>query len=106
MGHSSTKKNWFLIFAIGCMLSFASGESANADGCWGSSRGGWGSGGSLGGGSFGCRGGLFQNAPVRNLLSRIGNRVGNGLANLGDGVCNLLEPVSYTHLTLPTILRV
>lgn len=91
MGHSSTKKNWFLIFAIGCMLSFASGESANADGCWGSSRGGWGSGGSLGGGSFGCRGGLFQNAPVRNLLSRIGNRVGNGLANLGDGVCNLLE---------------
>lgn len=91
MGRSSTKKNWLLIFAIGCLLAFASSESANADGCWGSSRGGWGSGGSMGGGSFGCRGGLFQNAPVRNLLSRLGNRVGNGLANLGDGIGGVLE---------------
>lgn len=71
-------------------LSFMSSET-RADGSWGSSRGGFGafggglvSGGSYGGGasggSWGCRGGLFSNAPVRSLLAR-----------LGGGVADILE---------------
>lgn len=91
MGRSSGMKNWLLVFAVGCLLTFASSESANADGCWGSSRGGWGSGGSLGGGSFGSRGGLFSNAPVRSLLSRVGVGVGNGISLVGDGIANIFE---------------
>ena len=90
MGRSSGMKNWLLVFAVGCLLTFASSESANADGCWGSSRGGWGSGGSLGGG-FGSRGGLLSNAPVRNLLSRVGVGVGNGISLVGDGIATIFE---------------
>ena len=91
MGFASHLKNCSLVFAVACLLTLSTGESVSADGCWGSSRGGWGSGGSVGGGSFGCRGGLLSNAPVRNLLAQVGYRVGTGLANLGDGVANVLE---------------
>jgi len=91
MGRSSGMKNWILIIAVGCLLTVTSTESANADGCWGSSRGGWGSGGSMGGGSYGCRGGLLSNAPVRNLLSRVGVGVGNGISLVGDGIANIFD---------------
>jgi len=91
MGSSSVLKNSLLIIAVSCLLTFASTESANADGCWGSSRGGWGSGGSLGGGSYGCRGGLFSNAPVRSLLSRVGVGVGNGISLVGNGIANIFD---------------
>lgn len=87
----ASRKNWLLIFAIAFLCAMSSGQSANADGCWGSSRGGWGSGGSMGGGSYGSRGGLFSNAPVRNLISRVGVGVGNGISLLGDGISNIFE---------------
>ena len=91
MSDSSRLKNWLLIFAMTCFIATCSGESVQADGSWGSSRGGWGSGGSLGGGSFGCRGGLLSNAPVRNLLARVGSGVGNGIAAVGNGIANIFE---------------
>ncbi len=97
MSDSSRMKNWILIFAIACLFTFANGEVANADGSWGSSRGGWGSGGGSGGslggsgGSMGCRGGLFSNAPIRSLLARVGSRVGDGLANLGGGLADIID---------------
>lgn len=91
MSDSSRLKNWLLIFAMTCFIATCSGESVQADGSWGSSRGGWGSGGSLGGGSFGCRGDLLSNAPVRNLLARVGSGVGNGIAAVGNGIANIFE---------------
>jgi uncharacterized protein (TIGR03000 family) len=39
----------------------------------------------------GCRGGLFSNAPIRSLLSRVGSRVGDGLANLGGGLADVID---------------
>lgn len=84
---SSPLINRILILVVGCLLTLSFSNTCNADGCWGSSRGSWGSGGA----SFGSRGGLFSNAPVRNLLWGIGDRVGAGLTNLGNGIVNVLE---------------
>lgn len=92
----SRSKNWLLIFAVAMLFAFANGESAKADGSWGSSRGGWSSGGSWGsggssGGSYGCRGGLFSNQPVRSLISRVGVGLGNGIAGVGNGISNIFD---------------
>lgn len=80
-------KNQMIILAVGCFLTLGWTNISNADGCWGSSRGGWGS----GGGSFGSRGGLLSNQPVRNLLAAVGDRVGSGLSNLGNGIADVLQ---------------
>ena len=43
--------------------------------------------------------------PGRNFVT-LKLTTEDGLTGLGDATLNGREPVSYTHLTLPTILRV
>lgn len=88
-----------LIVAVAALLMVCSSQQAQAGGSWGSSHGGFGSGGSGGFGSGGAnfgssggRGGLFGGrAPVRNLLSRIGMGIGNGIAGIGNGIARISD---------------
>lgn len=99
-----TMSRWFgpsvrglLVVTIASLLLFSTSQQAQAGGSWGSSHGGFGSGGSSGfgssGGSYGCHGGgLFGGrAPVRNLLSRIGTGIGNGIAGIGNGIARISQ---------------
>jgi len=70
-----------ICLALALVLTLAAGDVAHAGGSWGSSRGGFGGGGLLGG---------FT--PVRSLLGGVGNGirgVGNGLRNVGSRIANL-----------------
>ena len=58
---------------------------------------------------IGCHDGFEQ---ILRGGRRVGNRVGSGKNRFADGFVRLAaggdqgHPVSYTHLTMPTILRV
>ena len=84
----SPARKWFGFCLLTITLSLFAANPAEAfQGSWGGSFGSGGSHGSSGGlgssgGSWGSRGGiLYGRQPVRNLLSRVGNR----LSNLGRG---------------------
>ena len=70
-----------ICLALALLLTLTSGDVAHAGGSWGSSRGGFGGGGLLGG---------FT--PVRSLLGGVGlgiRGVGNGIRNVGSRIADL-----------------